>query len=540
MPAAQVILGRVELRGSRANVARGRASLLAALDSAPWPQVGADRLVFIRRLSLRGTPHDIAWRAAAATRQLAERSINGWLPAADEAPAVHFASRAARRACLLVDLLAGRAGERWFWRRERRLTTLPIGQAMAQVLTEEPLLAAEIIAIVERTPFAETFWRRLDNAAAGRVAAGIGSAGGWVLPVASLAPGDLAPTPALRQAVAQAPASWRCLAGRDAAEASLQLAALLLAWQRFPALLGTPQGGRGLAVLAQLIAGTEQPYGSGGAAATPRATAGDDSPAASRHAAPGKSVAPPIVGPGVARIGPQAVGAQPAMADVPVRPAEAAASAAPSPGDDVTRRPTVASSPSPAAPGAAATPRTPAVRREQLSGDSPLDAAAAVEDSFLTTRGGLFYLLNFLALASVQTRLNERSLPACGWRWLARLGYRLGLTPDPPLGRFLAAEIGVDDESDLATLPPLPDETALLHAGLARYGALFGEAERFSLAARVVVTCSHVDVHFRLADVSLPVRRAGLDVNPGWLPWLGRVVSFHYGRRRQPPPGFPP
>jgi len=24
------------------------------------------------------------------------------------------------------------------------------------------------------------------------------------------------------------------------------------------------------------------------------------------------------------------------------------------------------------------------------------------------------------------------------------------------------------------------------------------------------------------------VRRLGLDLDPGWLPWFGRVVRFHY------------
>jgi hypothetical protein len=24
------------------------------------------------------------------------------------------------------------------------------------------------------------------------------------------------------------------------------------------------------------------------------------------------------------------------------------------------------------------------------------------------------------------------------------------------------------------------------------------------------------------------VRRAGLDFDPGWVPWYGRVISFHY------------
>jgi hypothetical protein len=39
-------------------------------------------------------------------------------------------------------------------------------------------------------------------------------------------------------------------------------------------------------------------------------------------------------------------------------------------------------------------------------------------------------------------------------------------------------------------------------------------------------------------DVTLPLeladirgRRVGLDLDPGWLPWFGRVVRFHYLHR---------
>jgi len=28
------------------------------------------------------------------------------------------------------------------------------------------------------------------------------------------------------------------------------------------------------------------------------------------------------------------------------------------------------------------------------------------------------------------------------------------------------------------------------------------------------------------------VRRAGLDIDPGWLPWFGRVVAFQFVGRR--------
>ena len=49
-----------------------------------------------------------------------------------------------------------------------------------------------------------------------------------------------------------------------------------------------------------------------------------------------------------------------------------------------------------------------------------------------------------------------------------------------------------------------------------------------SAPARVFVTSTHVDVVVSLEDVSLPVRLAGLDRDPGWQPLLGRVVLFHF------------
>ena len=42
------------------------------------------------------------------------------------------------------------------------------------------------------------------------------------------------------------------------------------------------------------------------------------------------------------------------------------------------------------------------------------------------------------------------------------------------------------------------------------------------------VTPTHVDLVTSLEAISLPVRLAGLDRNPGWVGRLGRVVSFHF------------
>ena len=64
---------------------------------------------------------------------------------------------------------------------------------------------------------------------------------------------------------------------------------------------------------------------------------------------------------------------------------------------------------------------------------------------------------------------------------------------------------------------------------LRRY-ARVGLAGLVMRPARLSLTPTHADMFFALSDVSLAVRRTGLDLDPGWVPWFGRVVSFHYGR----------
>jgi hypothetical protein len=54
------------------------------------------------------------------------------------------------------------------------------------------------------------------------------------------------------------------------------------------------------------------------------------------------------------------------------------------------------------------------------------------------------------------------------------------------------------------------------------------ETAVFRRIGLVQVTRSHVDVRMELDQVSVPVRLAGLDASPGWVPALGRVVTFHF------------
>jgi hypothetical protein len=47
------------------------------------------------------------------------------------------------------------------------------------------------------------------------------------------------------------------------------------------------------------------------------------------------------------------------------------------------------------------------------------------------------------------------------------------------------------------------------------------------------VNRTDLDVSLPLEEADVRVRRAGLDLDPGWLPWFGRVVRFHYLYRRE-------
>ena len=46
--------------------------------------------------------------------------------------------------------------------------------------------------------------------------------------------------------------------------------------------------------------------------------------------------------------------------------------------------------------------------------------------------------------------------------------------------------------------------------------------------AILYITRTHVDVVFTLEQIRLELRLAGLDHNPGWVPELGHVITFHF------------
>lgn len=177
-------------------------------------------------------------------------------------------------------------------------------------------------------------------------------------------------------------------------------------------------------------------------------------------------------------------------------------------------------------------PERRAVAAATASADPPPAAAAALvlAEPYLrpTDAGGLLFLLPVLARLGLPQRLAGDE-DAAGTLARAVLGLAL---------RRLAVA-GDDSAWTLAETPGLaPDieaQAALWLAGARRWlrrAGRIGLASAVLRRARLSATPTHVDVHFRLQDTDLRVRRLGLDVDPGWLPWFGRVVSFHYDTGR--------
>jgi len=108
----------------------------------------------------------------------------------------------------------------------------------------------------------------------------------------------------------------------------------------------------------------------------------------------------------------------------------------------------------------------------------------------------------------------------------------------PALLADLAARVGSPLDAVWAEAFPLDGDAACAPAALAAWRCLLrrycrvyahiGLHDLIVRPGRIVVTPLHLDVFFESGAVDLRIRRAGLDLDPGWVPWLGRVLRFHY------------
>jgi hypothetical protein len=509
----EVVLKRVTLRGPAEAIDAARAPIKTALEQTCWPSTAPGELLFLRRISASGNPREIAARAADQARRLAGNAVDGGSAAAPNALAVRFHNRASLLACLIRDLLHGTAQRHWYWRRWQSVLQRPLDEALVTLLQEAPLHLPAVVAQLRTTSAWQPFWQGLGKTGAERLLTVTAQATGWsntvqaarTLVAAGGATAEQAATP-LAAGTQPIGLSFLSADGIIAAnDPRPLLAALLTLWQQSPARLNQPLAAQQLLHLARVISGeatikTEQNGSPDGVKRNPGIISPDST---TFH--PGYS----------------------AVEELGNGPADPLSSAASTPGDIAQS----ASSPQLeiAAQGAVnRAEKAPASITAESTRYQPL-----FEHNFITRQGGLFFLLNFLKLPAAQALL-PADQPGAGWRGLHDLATALGCPPEEALLDYLASQCGMESGAELAQQPPLAAMAQWLRLGAGRYGDEVWQAGTWQIPARLIATASHIDLHFRLNDASLAVRRVGLDLDPGWLPWLGKIVSFHYGSGLEP------
>ena len=490
---------------------------------------------------------------AAVGRLWAERvsaALATGLARAGDEDVVHYARPAVARVDAVAGLATGRTGRAWAWRAAGVLvprgpdpTADPAGAALS-VLDAAPELVPAVLAGAVHTAglaalhrlLRSSGWRHLgrqvlavhaaaalldDEVALGRPGPPVPPPGA---PVA-LDPQDL--PDATADAVLQRSVLARAVReGRLAAPAGVVTAwAVLALAESEPAALRR-------ADLPRLVAGV----------------AARIAPPSPGTAAPGPPVPPPAP---AGRDLPPA--ADPRPREYAILPSEAASAAPDPPGTraglpedtatdvpDLSRAPDVPDG-SPAGPDDA----VPEGRPPDL--DAPAAPTTGTDDGPEQLRptvwAGLVHLLATADEAGVpdllldDPRLGER---AASWVLFHVLLDLTGRAPDAaedPTVRVLA---GLPPAGRPPAGDPTPDEAAALAEHAERWARCTAERLRTDLPPRaavlgvltrvgtVLAVPGWSEIRMRLVDVDLEVRRAGLDLDPGFVPWLGSVVVIRY------------
>lgn len=174
--------------------------------------------------------------------------------------------------------------------------------------------------------------------------------------------------------------------------------------------------------------------------------------------------------------------------------------------------------------------------------DAPLPKDCRIAAT--TDYGGLLFLLGVLEDSGVlQDMLHNPAMMGRPFRWMLQsLAIALVQTQpdDPAVGVFsgmgLSSENAWEDEG-----PPTDEESTAIHSWVAwvadhlqrRMGMVdVPENELIAFVCRrpaeIVSDPGWIEVTFAPREVSTEIRRAALDLNPGYIPWLGIVLRFRY------------
>ena len=146
-----------------------------------------------------------------------------------------------------------------------------------------------------------------------------------------------------------------------------------------------------------------------------------------------------------------------------------------------------------------------------------------------TAGAGLFFLLNALRILRANTQVFSLLFLA---RLFEHLSDHVEIEQDDPI-RFWARDIQAQSEPEEID----PRQVRIWSWKLRRWCWRAGHISVREIIRRpgfVTLAPTNLDVTLSIDSVDIRIRRMGLDLDPGWVPWFGRVVHFHYRFRGEP------
>ncbi len=430
------------------------------------------RFVFIRRVRLRAAPSQIGHAMGTALAKIAEEACQEFLTFPDF-PALAVAC--AREA------LSGGGLTGWHWRTLGVLRAGTAGEAVAALLTAHALEAGAAVAALAEQKLLASVWRTMPEAAAAQLLSALAFAMGFSVPAW--------PDPSQSQPIGAMPSSLSPLLARTQAMWSdalrplrqhsepVRAAAVLSLLRWSPPVL---RSGDRVAWQALLTGISHEPIG----AVAQRENAIELRPSPDLTADASLST----------KAADRARDATAARADPALHPDATAARADPALHPDA-EPPSATDNPSSSAPHG---------------------------EVIRTAWGGVLFLINALRRLHLEVLLDRIGPEApTSWRLLHDLGTVFGMPEDEPLAEFLAAQ-------DLDTHVPPGLLTEIMNDIQTLYQPDGSWPLPLAQLAVLHATETHLDLDLHVTETDIVLRLSGLDLDPGWVPWLGRVVAFHY------------
>ncbi|HSN05085.1 MAG TPA: hypothetical protein VLS44_08870 [Nitrospira sp.] len=162
-----------------------------------------------------------------------------------------------------------------------------------------------------------------------------------------------------------------------------------------------------------------------------------------------------------------------------------------------------------------------------------------------TPHAGFWFLIPLLVRAGFGRAIQDHpewidaQMPR---RLLRSLAERLAIPPDDPVCLWLSDEAEVvsepvDHEREGIAGNEVDALIGQWRKALRRWCRIEARLGLHSVVHRpgwVSLSRTHVEVRMPLSDIDLRIRRAGIDIDPGWVSWLGQVIRFSYDAERRP------